>query len=156
MAAVRFHVRHDFAAAARDVWHELVDWEGHAAWVPSTRMKVDPGDPTEVGATFTAFTGVGPIVLEDRMRVMRCAWDDLSSRGDCKVEKLGPVIGGTAAFTVAPTDKGAVVEWFEDVTVPRLPQPVAPAAAWIGAAGFRRAMRKLAKLLEDRDARSVS
>lgn len=156
MASVSFEIRHEFAAPARDVWDELVDWDGHGAWVPSTRMQVDPGDPTAVGATFTAFTGVGPLVLEDRMRVLRCEWNDASSRGECEVEKLGPVLRGTAAFAVAPVGHGAVVEWSEDVTVPRLPQFASSPAAWIGAAGFRRAMRRLAKLLQDRQARSFA
>lgn len=151
MGEVRFEVRHEFAAPARDVWDALVDWRGHEQWVPSTRMEVDPGDPTQAGATFTAYTGAGPLVLEDRMRVEECDWDDDSSSGACEVEKLGPVLTGRAGFTVAPNGDGAVVEWFERVQVPRLPGFAAPVAAKIGAVGFKRAMRNLAKLLNSRD-----
>lgn len=147
MASVSFQVRHAFSAPPREVWDALVDWKGHEEWVPSTRMEVEPGDPTAEGATFTAFTGVGRLALEDRMRVVRCAWDEAASSGECEVEKLGPVLTGRAGFTLAPEGEGAVVDWFEDLTVPRLPQLVAPAAGWIGATGFRRAMRKLDRLL---------
>lgn len=148
MGEVHFEVRHEFRAPARAVWDALVDWDGHGDWVPSTRMVVDPGDPTQVGATFTAYSGVGPLVLEDRMRVEECEWDEDSSRGACEVAKLGPVLTGRAGFTVAPDGDGAVVEWFERVEVPRLPQSTAPIAARIGAVGFKRAMRNLAKLLD--------
>ncbi|MDJ0767953.1 MAG: SRPBCC family protein [Ilumatobacter sp.] len=151
MAKVRFEVRHEFTSSARIVWDELVDWEGHAAWVPLTRMEVDPGDPTAVGATFTAYTGVGRLALPDRMRVVRCDWTDSSSTGDCEVEKLGPVLTGRAGFTVEPADGDrAVLHWFEDVTVPYTPQFVAPVLGKIGAAGFRAGMRRLAKQLTQR------
>ena len=60
MAAVEFEVVRRFEAAARTVWDELIDWSGHAQWVPMTRVEVDAGDPTVVGATFTAWTGPTP------------------------------------------------------------------------------------------------
>lgn len=150
MAHVRFDVRHRFDAPARTVWDELVDWEAHAAWIPMTRMDVDPGDPTAVGATFTATTGLGPLALPDRMEVVRCDWDDSTSSGDCEVRKLGPVLTGTAGFTVTPDGPGAVLDWVEDVHVPYTPQFLAPLVARLGAAGFTSGMKRLAKLLAER------
>lgn len=147
MASVSFQVRHSFAASPREVWDALVDWKGHEEWVPSTRMEVDPGDPTAVGATFTAFTGYRPLVLEDRMRVVRCDWNEETQTGECEVEKLGPFLTGRAGFTLTPEGEGSVVDWFEDLTVPKTPQFAAPAAGWVGSTGFRRAMKKLDKLL---------
>ena len=67
-AAVRFEVRTSFDAPPRRVWDELIDWKGHEAWIPATRVDVPDGDATAVGAEFTAFTGYGPLTLEDRMR----------------------------------------------------------------------------------------
>lgn len=147
MADVRFEVRSEFEASPRAVWDALVDWKGHEAWIPATRVDVGPGDPTAVGATFTAFTGFGPLALEDRMRVVRCDWTAASSSGDCEVEKLGPILTGSAGFTVAPDGDGSVVVWVEDVTVRYAPQFLAPLLSRIGAAGFRVGMRKLAKQL---------
>lgn len=148
MAAVRFEVRSSFDAPPRRVWDEMIDWKGHERWIPATRVEIDPGDPTAVGATFTAFTGYGPLTLEDRMRVERCAWDDAASTGDCEVEKLGPVLRGRAGFTVKPEGGGSVVVWLEDVTVPYVPGFASPLVAKAGALGFRLGMRKLAKLVE--------
>lgn len=155
MAHVEFEVRHRFDAPARVVWDELVDWEGHAAWIPMTEMDVAPGDPTAVGATFTATTGLGPLALPDRMEVVRCGWENSTSSGDCEVRKLGPVLTGTAGFTVTPDGTGAVVDWVEDVQVPYTPQFLAPVLAWLGAAGFRQGMRRLAKLLDARTSNTV-
>jgi hypothetical protein len=152
MAAVRFDVRYHFDAASRPVWDELVDWAGHGAWIPATRVHVDPGEPTAVGTTFTAWTGFGRLALEDRMRVAACAWDDDAGRGSCEVDKLGPILRGRAGFTVERDMSGAgtVLNWFEDVTVPHAPQFVAPVLAGLGAAGFRHGMGRLARLLARR------
>lgn len=146
--AVRFEVRTSFDAPPRRVWDEMIDWKRHEAWIPATRMEVPPGDSTAVDTEFTAYTGYGPLTLEDRMRVTRCSWDDDASRGDCEVEKLGPVLRGRAGFTVKPEGGGCVVVWVEDVTVPYAPGFTAPVIAKLSATGFRLGMRKLAKLVE--------
>lgn len=149
MAKVRFEVQYSFHASPARVWEELVDWAGHGAWIPMTRVAVAPGDQHAVGATFTAWTGVGCVSLEDRMRVSSFDWDDQTQRGACSVEKLGPLLLGTAAFTVSAGSGGkADVRWIEDVAVARLPQFVAPIAAAAGASGFRFGMRRLARIVE--------
>lgn len=147
MAHVEFRVRHDFGVPARRLWDALVDWEAHAGWIPMTRMEVEPGDPTAVGARFTAFTGVGRLALEDRMEIVTCDWDDATSSGECTVDKLGPVLSGHAGFTVMPTPTGSAIEWLEDVDVRHLPGFLAPVAAKIGAIGFRQGMKRLARRL---------
>jgi len=150
MAHVAFEVRHRFEASEKVVWDELVDWAGHAAWIPMTRVDVEPGEPTAVGHRFTATTGLGPLALPDRMEVRQCDWDEATSTGTCEVAKLGPVLTGRAGFTVRPDGDGASLEWVEDVAMPYTPQFLAPVLAWLGAAGFSLGMRKLAKLLAQR------
>lgn len=154
MTPVTFDVTVDFDASPRVVWDELVDWEGHGAWIPATRVEVHGDDPTAVGTTFTGWTGFGKLALEDRMRVERCDWDDDAGTGTCEVEKLGPVLHGRAGFTVSPTPTGAQVVWFEDVRVPHLPRALAPVAAWMGAVGFKGGMRRLARRLRSGDGAS--
>ncbi len=149
MAAVRFIVDVPFDAPARTVWDELIDWKGHEGWIPATRVEVDGDDPTAVGATFTAWTGFGPLSLEDRMRITELAWDDTSGSGRCEVEKLGPILTGRAGFEVrpSPSGHGSEVEWLEDVRVRWLPSFLAPVVERLGAIGFRRGMRGLAEKL---------
>jgi len=147
---VAFEVVHRFDAPVRTVWDALIDWPGHAEWIPMTRVAVDPGDPTAVGATFTAWSGPGPLALEDRMRVTQLDWDESAGSGSCEVEKLGPVLKGTAGFTVAPSGAGTELRWVENVTVPVVPQFLAPVVGKLGAAGFSFGMRRLAKLLGTR------
>ena len=66
------------------------------------------------------------------------------------------MLRGRAWFTVEADGDGtggrdgAVVKWFEDVTVPYVPQFVAPVLNRGGAAGFRMGMKKLARQLAER------
>lgn len=150
MANVQFTVVHHFDQPARVVWDDLVDWKGHEEWIPMTRVEVGEGDMTAVGHEFTAWTGPGPLALEDRMRVTKCDWDPGADSGECEVEKLGPVLRGQAGFTVTPTATGSTMEWFEDVTVKYVPQFVAPVINTLAAAGFKQGMKGLAKTLSNR------
>lgn len=150
MASVHFTVVHHFDQPARVVWDELVDWKGHEEWIPMTRVKVGEGDMTAVGHEFTAWTGLGPLSLEDRMRVTKCEWDEMAGAGDCEVEKLGPVLSGRAGFTVVPTGTGSTMEWLEDVDVKWLPRFLAPIVDRLAAAGFKQGMKGLAKNLSKR------
>lgn len=147
LTSVQFTVTVDFDAAPRQVWEALVDWKGHEAWIPATRVEVHGDDPTAPGSSFTAWTGVGPLTLEDRMQVSEASWSSDDRTGRCVIDKVGPVLEGRAGFVVAPYEGRTRVEWFEDVTVPRLPRVLSPVAARIGATGFRFAMRRLNRRL---------
>ncbi len=150
MAPVRFELSRRFDVPVREVWDELIDWPAHGAWIPATTIEGEAGDPTAVGYTFTAWTGFRPVALEDRMRVTRCDWDEAAQTGVCDVEKLGPVLGGGAGFTVRADGAGSVLDWREEVTVPYLPGFLAPVAAFVGRLGFRLALRSLATVLARR------
>lgn len=152
MADIEFQVHHRFSDEPERVWDELVDWKRHEQWIPATTMEVEPGDPTEVGRSLIARTGFGPLAFVDRMRVEKCEWDELTSSGECVVEKVGPVLRGRAGFTVGPaaagdSTSGCVLDWFEAVSVPYVPQFVAPVGAWIGAFFFRQGMRRLDQVM---------
>jgi len=150
MAPVQFTVTHDFAQLASVVWEAMLDWEAHGDWIPATRVEVDPGDPTAVGATFTGYTGYGPLTLVDRMVIESIEWDESAGSGSCVVTKLGPVLRGTAGFDITSTDHGCQLVWFEDVTVPYLPSLVSPVINALSAKGFSLGMGKLAKQLSNR------
>lgn len=143
MADIRFEVQHRFDRPPKEVWDELVDWKRHEAWIPLTKMEVEPGDPTEVGREITARTGVGPLALVDRMRVASCRWDESASTGECVVDKLGPVLRGQAGFDLRPNGSATRLAWFEAVSVPYMPQFLAPIGATVGAFFFRQGMRRL-------------
>jgi hypothetical protein len=150
MARVRFELTRRFETSARELWDELVDWPGHGAWIPATTIEGTDGDPTQVGYAFTAWTGLRPIALEDRMRVTRCDWNAPDERGVCEVEKLGPILRGTAGFSVRADGTASVLVWYEDVAVPYLPGFLSPVAASGGRLGFTLALRRLAKVLTPR------
>lgn len=112
----------------------LCDWEDHGRWVPLTRVTVHDQD------SFTAYTGVKPLVLKDEMRV--------TSRDDntrtVTIEKLGPLLTGTAGFAVKPfSETSCVVTWEEHVNVPYVPRFAAPVLQWATRLAFTRALKKL-------------
>ena len=150
MAPVQFTVTHNFDQPPKVVWDAMLDWEAHGDWIPATRVEVDPGDPTAVGATFTGYTGYGPATLVDRMVIETIEWDDETETGSCVVTKLGPVLRGTAGFDITKTSNGSQLIWFEDVTVPYLPGVVSPIINKLSAQGFAFGMKKLSKLLTKR------
>lgn len=147
MADIVFTVTHDFDQPAETVWAAMLDWEAHGDWIPVTRVDVDPGDSTAVGATFTGYTGVGPLMLVDRMEISEIDWSESEQTGTCEVKKLGPVLEGRAGFTVAPHAKGSRLEWFEDVSISFIPGFLAPVVNRLSAQGFSMGMKKLAKQL---------
>lgn len=162
MARVQFNLEYFFDAPAQVVFEELVDWKGHENWIPSTQVEIHTsGDPAAPGAEFTAWTGLAlgttigrKLSLQDRMRVESSHFDDLTQVGECKVEKIGPLLTGWAAFTVeqlsGETSSKTRMHWVEDVKVPYAPQFVAPVGAVIGKNGFLFGMRQLEKLLASR------
>ncbi|MEM8925010.1 MAG: SRPBCC family protein [Actinomycetota bacterium] len=150
MTPIRFTVTHHFAQTPKTVWDEMVDWPAHGEWIPATRVEIDEGDPQAVGGMFTGYTGYGPLTLVDHMRITEIELDDESGRGRCVVDKLGPVLKGTAGFTIQPSGSGTELEWFEDVTVPYLPRLLAPVVSKLSAMGFAFGMRRLAKKMDRR------
>lgn len=121
-------------------WHRLTDWAGHGEWIPMTRVEVDPADPNR----FVAWSGVGPLMLEDRMHAIEQHFDGRA--GQCRVHKLGPILVGEAEFAVWPglRPDSSIVHWREDVSVPVLPRFLAPLAAWVGRVLFSQALARMA------------
>ncbi len=150
MALIDFTVSHRFAAPSRVVWNEMINWPGHAEWIPATRVELDTDNSQVEGATFTGYTGYGKLTLVDRMRISAIEWDETTKQGSCEVEKLGPVLQGRAGFVVRPDGDGSSVDWFEQVTVPYLPKLLAPIVNKLSALGFSLGMRRLAKIVDAR------
>ena len=122
-------------------WQRLTDWGSHGDWIPLTRVDVDPVDPDH----FTAWSGIRRLALEDRMHLIDLSIDDCGRRA--RIAKLGPVLVGEAEFSISAgiaTDS-AVVQWREVVSVPYLPQMLAPLAAWIGKCLFTIALGRMAR-----------
>jgi hypothetical protein len=124
-----------------EAWHRLADWGSHGDWIPFTRVDLDPTDERR----FVAWSGLGPVMLEDRMQVLEERFD--GTRGYCRVAKLGPVLVGEAEFTVGPglTPGTSVVEWREDVRMRRLPRWASGFAARVGRTMFARSLGRMAR-----------
>ncbi|MBU6152479.1 MAG: SRPBCC family protein [Chloroflexi bacterium] len=141
MAQVRFSVKQDLPFPAEAVFGALIDWPGHAEWVPLTRVEILEGDGG-VGTSFVATTGVGPLALPDRMQVT--AMDRAAMT--VTVVKIGPILTGEVYLKVhASTDRSCVVDWVEDIRVPWLPQFLARPVGAAAAQGFRTSLRRMGR-----------
>lgn len=139
MARVRFSVTRDFPFPARAVFDELVDWRGHAQWVPLTRVRIEQGDGG-AGTVFVATSGP----LPDRMRV-----DSLDAeQTTVRITKIGPVLSGVVDLAVSERGESASrLEWHEDITVPLVPGFLAGAVAAASRQGFEVALRRMERHL---------
>jgi hypothetical protein len=143
MANVYFTVTRDLALPASVVFGELVDWKGHANWVPLTRVTVLSGDGGP-GTEFVATSGLGPIALPDRMRV-----DELDAvTMTVRITKIGPLLSGLVHLSVTSTGENTSrLEWVEDIRVPGVPQFLAKPVAAAARRGFETSITRMAALL---------
>ena len=122
------------ATSAQKAYADLCNWKDHERWVPFTRVTMH--SPQE----FTAHTGIGPLALPDRMRVLER--DDEAMR--VSVEKLGPLLTGTASFKVQMfTVESCVVTWTENIRVPFVPGILTKPLSAVAHVLFRYALRRL-------------
>jgi hypothetical protein len=143
VANVRFRVTRDLNLPARAVFDELIDWPGHAEWVPLTRVVVESGDGGP-GTVFVATSGIGPLALPDRMRVDALDADAMTVR----VTKIGPVLTGVVDLSVTSLgDQRCRLDWLEDIRVPVLPQFLARPVAAAARRGFETSITRMAKRL---------
>lgn len=141
MALVHFTVQRQLTLPARAVFDELIDWLGHADWVPMTRVVIEEGDGG-VGTTFVATTGIGPLALPDRMRVDGLDVETMT----VQVTKLGPVLTGDVTLKVEPLGAEACdLLWDESVHVPVLPQIFAKPVGAIASLAFSVSISAMAK-----------
>ncbi len=143
MASVYFTVVRDLPLPARVVFDELIDWKGHADWVPLTRVEVLEGDGGP-GTEFVATSGIGPLALPDRMRV-----DELDPEAmTVRITKVGPVLTGLVHLSVTPiSETSSRLEWIEDIRVPVLPQFLAKPVGAAARQGFNTSITRMARLL---------
>ena len=132
MANVIFTVTRALALPASVVFDELIDWKGHATWVPLTRVQILSGD----GGPGTEFMRVDQL---DRTTMT------------VRITKIGPVLTGVVDLTVTATDAAnSRLDWVEDIRVPVLPQFLAKPVAAAARRGFEMSITRMAKLLAAR------
>jgi hypothetical protein len=144
MARVDFTVERTIPLPARAVFDELVDWAGHAEWVPLTRVEILKGDGGP-GTEFIATSGIGPAALPDRMRV-----DTLDPEAmTVGITKIGPVLTGEVRLRVVSTGPATSrLEWVEEIVVPYAPQFLARPIAFAAKQGFTSAITRLVKRIQ--------
>lgn len=146
MATVVFTVSQDLTLPARDVFDELINWKGHAKWVPLTRVEILKGDGGP-GTEFIATSGVWPLALPDRMRVDHLDPESMTVR----ITKFGPILTGVVDLRVTATGEHACrLEWVEDVLVPRMPQFLARPVGAAARLAFQSSITRMATLVSAR------
>ena len=139
----------DVNAPAEAVWDIVTDWVGQGEWMLGTRVSVtSPGDGRELGATLSAFSGVGPLGFTDTMEIVE--WEPLKR---CTVRHTGNVVKGDGVFEVVELGPArARFLWTELLDLPlgalgRLGWPVVRPAFRLG---VEQSLRKMARLCEER------
>jgi carbon monoxide dehydrogenase subunit G len=148
----RFTSSVDVAAPVGQVWQRITDWPVHGRWIPFTTVQVTSPGANAVGSTFVGRTGLGPIGFDDPMEIVAWSPPVAAGPGYCRIQKHGRVVVGWADFEVqAAGDVGSTVRWTEEVEIApvRLTRPARWLIAAVGKAGFDRALRTMARELEE-------
>lgn len=151
MANVRFTVTRDMPFGAGVVFAELIDWPGHAKWVPLTRVEVLSGDGGP-GTVFVATSGIGRIVLPDRMRVEQI--DPVAMT--VSITKVGPLTGNVQLSVTATSETTSRLDWVEDIRVPRVPQFLSKIVGAAARSGFQTSITRLTRILAENKSNASS
>ena len=139
----------DVNAPAEAVWTMVTDWAGQGEWMLGTRVSVTgPGAGRELGATLSAFSGVGPVGFTDTMEIVE--WEPPRR---CTVRHTGNVVKGDGVFEVVELGpERARFLWTELLDLPlgavgRLGWPIVRPAFRFG---VERSLHSMARLCEER------
>ncbi len=125
----------------------LTAWERQSEWAMLTTTRgIGPTGGHAVGEEVHAFTGIGRAGFLDTMVVE--VWDPPRR---CRVRKTGRVVRGAAEFTVQALPGGrSAVTYRAEVLVPagRVGAAAWPMVQAGFAAGFRRSLQSLARIVE--------
>ncbi len=116
-------------ALPASVWAAVTDFPAHADAVPLTTITTDAGDP-RVGWRFVARTGIGPLRVDDPMRI--ALWSppgEDDGVGRVEITKEGRVLAGWASIEVAPgpTPGSTRLTWREEIDLAPVPVLTRPA-----------------------------
>ena len=149
MSRVELTVPVEIAAPAEIVWEVITDWEAQEEWILGTTVRItSEGAGRRLGATFSAFTGIGPLGFNDPMEVV--VWDPPRR---CVVRHRGRVVRGDGIFeVVAESPDRSRLLWSELLD---LPLGGLGRAGWhvvrpAFGAGVAYSLRKMARLCEER------
>lgn len=139
-----FEIARTVRADRARVFDVVSDFRRHGDYIPLTTMVTDDG-PAGAGWRFTGRSGIGPLVLVDRMEIT--AWEpDRFFR----IDKRGPVLDGWAEARLSDDGPHTRLVWTEEI----VPRPAAlgrrlapvldPANRWM----FSRALDRMARRAE--------
>lgn len=131
-------------ARPASVWAAVTDFPAHADAVPLTTITTDAGAP-RVGWRFVARTGVGPLHVDDPMRIALWSPPDDDGVGRFEIAKEGRVLAGWATVEVSPgpTPASTRLVWREEIDL-------APVPALTRSPRLRRAADRATAALFDR------
>ncbi len=120
------------------LWARLWDLDRHTASIPLTKVRTVGGEKLRFGSRFIARTGIGPLVLNDRMMVRE--WDPPHR---AVVEKIGSRLGGTITVKITPDGQGSRVQWQQTYSVRGLPDAIAGRFRSVVRRGYLHSLQKI-------------
>lgn len=139
----------DVDVAAKVLWDYVTDWDRHGEWIPLTRMETHGVPAREVGGTFRAWSGIGPVGFWDSLRVT--AWEERpDGGGSCTLVHTGRIVRGDAEIHVtALSDRRSRLRWVENFEFGRPGRLAWRAGGRLAVdRGLRRSLRRMAALVE--------
>jgi carbon monoxide dehydrogenase subunit G len=140
-----FTIRLDVPRPAPQVWAAVLDLRAHADIIPATTVIPSlVAAELQPGTQFLARTAVGPVGVDDPMRVDSITPATDTTAGTARISKEGKAARGDILLTVTPVDSGSCrVEWAQDLVVRGVPRALDPLVAVTARAAYRLLLRRL-------------
>jgi hypothetical protein len=140
-----FAIRLDLPLSAARAWSCVLDLRAHSDVIPATTV-TPPLAAAELrtGTRFLARTALGPIGVDDPMRVDSITPPTDSTPGTAHISKEGKAIRGDILLTVTPVGSGSCrLDWAENLALRCFPRALDPLVGAVAHAAYRLVLRRL-------------
>jgi hypothetical protein len=140
-----FTIQLDVPLSAPRAWSCVLDLRAHGDVIPATTVIPSlVASELRPGTEFLARTAVGPVGVDDPMRVDSITPPTDSTPGTARITKQGKSARGDIVLTVTPLDAGSCrVEWAQDLTIRGVPRALDPLVGTVARRAYRLLLRSL-------------
>lgn len=146
----RFVKRLHSDAPAGVAFAGVLDPAAQSEIIPFTVVAATDGRPLRAGSEFVGVTRLGPLRLDDPMRVVELSPPADGRPGHCRIVKTGRIVRGWVELTARDVPGGSELVWTQEIGIAPLPGVADPVVGLVAGLGYGWALRRLLARAERR------